>query len=317
MVYSGALIGLIGWGVWAHHMFAVGMGPIADSFFTIVTMIIAIPTGVKIFNWIATMWGGRIQFTAAMMYATAAVAVFTIGGVSGVMHATSPHDLQQTDTYFVVAHFHYVLLGGLVLGVFSGLHYWFPKVTGRMMDERLGKIAFWIYLIGMNVTFMPMHWIGLLGMPRRIFTYSSELNLEGLNLMASIGGFITAVGVLVLCYNLVRSLRHGEPAGPNPWGGATLEWATESPPVVHNFNRIPVVHSREPMWLESAEMESAARGELEPNIHMPPNSYWPLFTAIGVNITFMLFLVPFWWAPLIGVAWTAIGVHQWAYEPTH
>ena len=317
MVYSGALIGLIGWGVWAHHMFATGMGPIADAFFTVSTMIIAIPTGVKIFNWIATMWGGQIRFTAAMMYATAAVAIFTIGGISGVMHATSPHDLQQTDTYFVVAHFHYVLLGGLVLGVFSGLHYWFPKVTGRIMDERLGKIAFWIYIVGMNVTFMPMHWIGLLGMPRRIFTYSADLNLENLNMLASVGGFITAAGVLVLFYNVVRSLKHGEVAGPNPWNAPTLEWATESPPVEHNFNRIPVVHSREPLWLEAAQVEDAARGEPEPHIHMPPSSYWPLFTAIGVNLTFMLMLAPVWWAPLIGLAWVAVGIHQWAYEPVH
>jgi cytochrome c oxidase subunit 1 len=317
VVFSGIAIGFLGWGVWAHHMFATGMGPIADSFFTIVTMIIAIPTGVKIFNWIATMWGGQIRFTSAMLYATAAVAIFTVGGVSGIMHATSPHDLQQTDTYFVVAHFHYVLLGGLVLGVFSGLHYWFPKVTGRIMDERLGRIAFWIYIIGMNLTFMPMHWIGLLGMPRRIFTYSADLNLETLNMVASVGGFVTAIGVLVLFYNLVRSIRHGEPAGPNPWNAATLEWATESPPVEHNFNRIPVVHSREPLWLEAAGIEAAARGEPEPHIHMPPPSYWPLFTAVGVSMTFMMLMTGIWWAPLVGVAWTALGIHQWAYEPTH
>src|SRR5690606_18581708 len=181
MVYSGALIALIGWGVWAHHMFASGMGPIADAFFTISTMIIAIPTGVKIFNWIATMWGGSLRFTVPMMYMVAMIVTFTIGGISGVMHATSPHDLQQTDTYFVVAHFHYVLLGGLVLAVFGGLYYWFPKITGRFMSEKLGKINFWLYIIGLHMTFMPQHWIGLLGMPRRIFTYSSQLNLDTLN----------------------------------------------------------------------------------------------------------------------------------------
>jgi cytochrome c oxidase subunit 1 len=315
MVYSGALIGLIGWGVWAHHMFATGMGPIADAFFTVSTMIIAIPTGVKIFNWIATMWGGQIRFTSAMLYAIAAVGVFTIGGVSGVMHATSPHNLQQTDTYFVVAHFHYVLLGGLVLGILAGIHFWYPKVTGRIMDERLGRIAFWIYVIGMNLTFMPMHWIGLLGMPRRIFTYPAELNVEGLNQLATAGGFLTAVGVLIFAVNLVRSLKTGLPAGPNPWNAPTLEWATESPPVEHNFNRIPVVHSREPMWLEREGVEDAARGTPDPHIHMPPNSYWPIFTAFGVTLTFSLFFAPAWWAPLIGVVWVAIGILMWAYEP--
>jgi cytochrome c oxidase subunit 1 len=317
MVYSGALIGLIGWGVWAHHMFATGMGPIADAFFTVSTMIIAIPTGVKIFNWIATMWGGQIRFTSAMMYAAAAIGVFTIGGVSGMMHATSPHNLQQTDTYFVVAHFHYVLLGGLVLGIFAGIHYWFPKVTGRLMNETLGKWTFWTYFIGMNLTFMPMHWIGLLGMPRRIFTYSADLNLAGLNMIATVGGFVTAVGVLMFAWNMVRSLKKGEPSGPNPWNAPTLEWATESPPVEHNFNRIPEVHSREPMWLEREAMEEAARGPEEPHIHMPPPSYWPILTAVGVNLTFILFMTNLWWAPLIGVAWTGICTINWAYEPTH
>jgi cytochrome c oxidase subunit 1 len=278
-------------------------------------MIIAIPTGVKIFNWIATMWGGQIRFTSAMLYAIAAVGVFTIGGVSGVMHATSPHNLQQTDTYFVVAHFHYVLLGGLVLGILAGIHFWYPKVTGRIMDERLGRIAFWIYVIGMNLTFMPMHWIGLLGMPRRIFTYPAELNVEGLNQLATAGGFLTAVGVLIFAVNLVRSLKTGLPAGPNPWNAPTLEWATESPPVEHNFNRIPVVHSREPMWLEREGVEDAARGTPDPHIHMPPNSYWPIFTAFGVTLTFSLFFAPAWWAPLIGVVWVAIGILMWAYEP--
>ena len=316
MVYSGALIALIGWGVWAHHMFATGMGPIADAFFTISTMIIAIPTGVKIFNWIATMWGGSLRFTVAMMYAVAMIVTFTIGGVSGVMHATSPHDLQQTDTYFVVAHFHYVLLGGLVLAVFGGLYYWFPKLTGRFMSEKLGKWNFWLYVIGLHMTFMPQHWIGLLGMPRRIFTYSSQLNLEALNFVSSVGAFVQAAGVLVLFYNVVRSLRKGERAGRNPWGAATLEWATESPPVEHNFQRIPVVHSREPLWLERAQIEAAAFGEPEPHMHMPPGSYWPLLTAVGVTMGLGAFMIDVWWAPLIGLAFTALCVVQWAYEPT-
>jgi cytochrome c oxidase subunit 1 len=314
MVYSGVLIGLIGWGVWSHHMFAVGLGPIADSFFTIATMIIAIPTGVKIFNWLATMWGGSIRFTTAMMFAIGMIATFTIGGISGMMHATSPHDLQQTDTYFVVAHFHYVLIGGLIFAVFGSLFYWFPKMTGRYMNETLGKWTFWIFFIGFNLTFMPMHWIGLLGMPRRIFTYSAELGLANLNLLASIGAFIQAISIIMLFTNVLRSLRSGAPAPSNPWGGATLEWATASPPLPHNFNRIPVIHSREPLWVEPEQVMAQVNASPEP-MHMPPNSFWPLVTAFGVVLTFGLFLVPHWWTPLIGLSWTAIAIVNWAFEP--
>src|SRR5687767_7467719 len=290
MVYSGALIALISWGVWAHHMFATGMGPIADAFFTISTMIVAIPTGVKIFNWIATMWGGAIRLTTAMLFAIGMVVTFTIGGISGMMHATSPHDLQQTDSYFVIAHFHYVLIGGLIFAVFGSLYHWFPKVTGRFMSEQLGRWQFWLFFIGFNLTFMPMHWIGLLGMPRRIFTYAEELNLGGLNLLATSGVFVQAASVILLFANVILSLRRGPRAGPNPWNAATLEWATTSPPAVHNFNMIPTVHSREPLWTEAAQVEAAARGPIEPHMHMPPNSYWPIFTAIGVILTFVLFL---------------------------
>jgi cytochrome c oxidase subunit I len=316
MVYSGALIGLIGWGVWAHHMFAVGMGPIADAFFTVSTLIIAIPTGVKIFNWIATMWGGNIRLAVAMKYAIAMLLTFTIGGVSGVMHATSPHNLQQTDTYFVVAHFHYVLIGGLIFAIFGSFHYWFPKLTGRLMSEKLGDLQFWTYFIGFNLTFMPMHWIGLLGMPRRIFTYYDDLQLADLNLLATVGVFIQTIGILLLIGNMLWSYRRGAPAGRNPWHSATLEWATESPPAVHNFNQIPTVHSREPLWVEAEQVEAAAFGPMEKNMHMPPNSYWPIFTAIGATMTFVLFLTNVWWLPLLGVIWTAIGTINWAYEPT-
>jgi len=316
MVYSAALIALIGWGAWAHHMFATGLGPIADAFFTVSTMIIAIPTGVKIFNWIATMWGGKIRFTTAMLFAVGAVALFTVGGVSGVMHATSPHDLQQTDTYFVVAHFHYVLIGGTVMGVFAGIFYWFPKVTGRFMNETLGKWFFWLYFVGMNLTFFPMHFAGLLGMPRRIFTYAPELNLATINFVTSLGAFLQVPAVLLLVYNLWISVRRGAPAGTNPWNAATLEWATASPPAEHNFNTTPVVHSREPLWVEPAQVEEAARGPME-HIHLPPPSYWPILTAAGVVATMALFMTNLWWAPLIGLAWTMIGAINWAFEPTH
>jgi cytochrome c oxidase subunit I len=315
MVYSGALIALIGWGVWAHHMFASGMGPIADAFFTISTLIIAIPTGVKIFNWIATMWGGRIRFTTAMLHAVGMLITFTIGGISGVMHATSPHDLQQTDTYFVVAHFHYVLIGGLILAIFGAMYFWFPKFTGRLMNERMGKWQFWIYFIGFNITFMPQHWIGLLGMPRRVFTYSADLNLETLNMISTAGVFVQIIGVALLGVNVIWSMKRGAAAGENPWNAATLEWATTSPPAVHNFNQIPTVHSREPLWVEAEQVRAATLGPVEPHMHMPPNSHWPIFTAVGVVATFILFMTNIWWLPLLGLAWTMIGAINWAYEP--
>ena len=314
MVYSGALIALIGWGVWAHHMFATGMGPIADAFFTLSTMVIAIPTGVKIFNWIATMWGGKIRFHTAMLYAIGMIITFTVGGVSGVMHATSPHNLQQTDTYFVVAHFHYVLIGGLILAIFGSLYYWFPKYTGRMLSERLGRPQFWLFFIGFNLTFMPQHWIGLLGMPRRVFTYSADLGLTGLNQLSTAGVFVQILGVALLFANVIWSLWKGERAGPNPWGGATLEWATTSPPPEHNFNRIPVVNTREPLWLETRAVEDAARGELEPDIHMPHSSYWPVLTGLFVVLTFVSFMTHVWWAPLIGLAMVMLCAINWAYE---
>ena len=221
MVYSGILIGLIGWGVWAHHMFATGMGAIADAFFTVGTMIIAIPTGVKIFNWLATMWGGNLRFTTAMKYAIGMIATFTFGGVSGIMHATSPHDLQQHDTYFVVAHFHYVLFGGLVLAIFGGFYYWWPKLTGRFLSEKIGFWQFWALFLGFNITFFPQHFIGLLGMPRRVFTYSSELGLDSLNLASTVGAYLTGIGVLLFLWNIIATRRAPADAPANPWGAAS------------------------------------------------------------------------------------------------
>jgi cytochrome c oxidase subunit 1 len=319
MVYSAALNALIGWGVWAHHMFAAGMGPIADSFFTVSSLIIAIPTGIKIFNWMATMFGGSIRFTTAMLFATGMLIEFTIGGVSGVMHGTSPHDLQQTDTYFVVAHFHYVLVGGLIFSIFAAVYFWFPKITGRLMHEGIGKAQFWLFVIGFNMTFMPQHWIGLLGMPRRTFTYPAELHLGGLNMLSTAGVAFQVASVVLFVGNLVHSARRGKPAGSNPWGASSLEWATTSPPPEHNFNQLPVVSTREPLWLEREAIEDRARGEREPHIHMPPPSYWPLITAFGAVLTMALFMTGRWWAPLFGLAWTFLGVINWAFEedPSH
>ncbi|MDQ3388066.1 MAG: cytochrome c oxidase subunit I, partial [Gemmatimonadota bacterium] len=248
MVFSGILIGWLGWGVWSHHMFAVGLGPIADTFFALSTMLIAIPTGIKVFNWLGTLWGGSIHFTTAMLFSLSFIAMFTLGGISGVMHSVAPADLQQTDTYFVVAHIHYVFFGGTVLGLWSGMYYWYPKVFGRLLDERMGLAHFWLTLIGMNLTFFPMHFLGLYGMPRRIFTYAEGLGFESMNLMATLGSFIIGLGTLIFAINLFTAWKRGKIAGPNPWGAATLEWSIPSPPPEYNFREVPVVRSRMPLW---------------------------------------------------------------------
>ncbi len=248
IVFSGIAIGFIGWGVWAHHMFATGLGPVANTAFGLSTMIIAVPTGIKIFNWIATLWGGRVHLTSAMLFAIGLVAMFTIGGLSGVTHSVVPHALQQTDTYYVVAHFHYVLFGGAIFGLFAGAYYWYPKVTGRRMNAKLGKIHFWLQLIGFNLTFGPMHILGLNGMPRRIGTYDSGYGWNFWNLMVSAGSLIIALGVAVFLYNLVVSRRMGEPVGHDPWDARTVEWLTTSPPPAHNFDVVPNVRARDELW---------------------------------------------------------------------
>jgi len=318
MVFSGAFIAFLGFGVWAHHMFATGMGPIADSFFAISTMLIAVPTGVKIFNWIGTIWGGSIQLKTPMYFALAFIAMFIMGGLSGVMHASPPADLQQTDTYFVVAHFHYVLFGGSIFALTAGAYYWFPKMFGKMLSEKLGKVHFWLMLIGFNLTFMPMHFVGLNGMPRRVYTYPAGLGFELLNRLETIGAFILAISMLVFVYNLWRSLRNPVPAPADPWNGATLEWSIPSPPQEFNFAEIPTVHSRDPLW----ETKRARGGPLpEPalasgkDIHMPNPSFWPLVTAIGVITTLTGFLVGFPYVNLVGAAILLTGIFSWAFEP--
>ena len=248
MVYSGILIGFLGFGVWAHHMFAVGMGPIADSVFGVTTMLIAIPTGVKIFNWLATMHGGSLRFTTSMLFAVGLIALFTVGGISGIMHSSPPADLQQTDTYFIVAHFHYVLFGGSMMGIFAGTYFFYPKITGRRMDERLGKIHFWLTFIGMNLTFFPMHFAGLNGMPRRIYQYQANQGWDLENLVATWGARILAVATLVFAWNFIKSRRSGAIAGRDPWGAATIEWTLPSPPPEYNYAVIPTITSRYPLW---------------------------------------------------------------------
>jgi len=297
MVYSGILIAFLGFGVWAHHMFAVGMGPIADSVFAVTTMLIGIPTGVKIFNWIFTMVGGRLEFTVAMKFAISLVALFTIGGISGVMHASPPADLQQTDTYFIVAHFHYVLVAGSIMGLMGGLYFYFPKITGRMLSEKIGNWHFWLTFIGVNLTFFPMHFSGLFGMPRRVYSYPAGQGWDTFNLMSSIGAYIQVVAGLVGAYNLFSSLKRGKIAGNDPWGGATLEWSIPSPPPDYNFAEIPVVKSRYPLWdmksphpaadvRPEASRVSRVKTAAELGIPMPNPTIKPLFVALFMTLMF-------------------------------
>jgi cytochrome c oxidase subunit I len=248
VAWSTVAIGFLSFGVWAHHMFAAGLPLVAEGFFAFMTVIIAIPTAVKIFNWIASLWGGTLIFTTALLNAVAFVGMFTIGGLTGVMLGVVPIDWQVNSSYFVVAHFHYVLFGGTMFGVFAGTYYWFPKVSGRMLNERMGKWHFWLTFIGFNVTFFPMHIVGILGMSRRIYTYPAGEGWSGYNTIETIGAFIIFFATALFVYNFFYSLLRGEKAGDNPWGAYTLEWATSSPPPVYNFKKIPVVRSRRPVW---------------------------------------------------------------------
>src|SRR5579883_545084 len=248
IAWSGVAIGFLSFTVWAHHMFAVGLPPIAQAFFATSTTLIAIPTAVKIFNWLATIWGGKINFKAPMLFALGFIAMFLIGGLNGVALAVVPFDYQVTDTYFVIAHLHYVLFGGTVFAVFGGIFYWFPKMTGRLLNERLGQVQFWLMLIGVNLTFFPMHILGLLGMPRRYYTYPADLGWNELNLLATIGAFTIAVSIMVCLWNFVITMRSGEKAGDDPWDAFTLEWDTTSPPKPYNFDVIPIVRSRRPFY---------------------------------------------------------------------
>jgi cytochrome c oxidase subunit 1 len=288
MIYSGILIAFLGFGVWAHHMFAAGMGPVADAAFAIGSMLIAIPTGIKIFNWLATLWGGSLRFTTAFRFAAGIIGVFTIGGLSGIMHASPPVDLQQTDSYFVVAHMHYVLIGGTLFGIFAGLYYWWPKMTGRLLDERLGRVNFWTMYVGFNVAFFVQHFLGALGMPRRIYTYSADAGWTLWNAVSTVGAFVLAFGVLLFMVNAARSLRSGARAPADPWDGRTLEWRTSSPPPVHDFDEIPPVYSRDTFWREKygdrlgrKPVPRAPMPEAH-GIHLPTPSVWPVVAAIGI-----------------------------------
>ena len=306
VVFSGAAIGFVGWGVWAHHMFASGLGPVSVAVFSLTTMAIAVPTGVKIINWTLTMWGGKLWFTTAMKFAIGLIVLFTVGGLSGVTHAVAPSDTQQTDTYYIVAHFHYVLFGGAVLGIFSGFYYWWPKVFGKMLNEKLGSWNFWLMVIGLNLTFGPMHILGLQGQPRRMYQWTEAragegfFNLAFWNLIASIGSFILAVGILMFLINVLITARNPQKAPLDPWNARSLEWMTTNPPKEHNFDVIPTVHHLDDFFHQKYEEDVATHtmkrvrtaeeimAEQERNadkhIHMPSPSYWPIVLAFGLPV---------------------------------
>lgn len=321
MVFSTIIIAFLGFAVWVHHMFTVGLGPVVNSVFALTTMAIAIPTGIKIFNWLSTLWGGSLRYTTSLMFALGFIWMFMIGGFSGVMHAAAPADAQQQDTYFVVAHFHYVLIGGSLFALVSGLYYWFPKVTGRKMSEKLGKLSFWLMFVGFNIAFFPMHFLGLMGMPRRIYTYDADLGLNFWNQTSTVGAFVLAFGVLFLLINLAASVRSGERTVADPWDARTLEWAIPSPVPVYNFAQVPHITDRDELWERkqtgAPERETAAAGHGhdhdEHGIHMPGQSYFPLLLAIGITIMgygFMFSLA----ATLTGAAIGLLAILAWAFE---
>ncbi|MDH3678974.1 MAG: cytochrome c oxidase subunit I [Acidimicrobiia bacterium] len=331
MVFSGVAIGFMGWGVWAHHMFVAGIGPLSVTAFSVATMFIAVPTGVKILNWMATLWGGRLILNTAMLFAIGLVTQFTIGGLSGVSHAIAPSDTQQTDTYYIVAHFHYVLFGGALFGFMSGLYFWWPKVFGHKLDEKIGKWNFWLMVVGFNVTFGPMHILGLQGMPRRMQTYDTVMGFNFWNMIATIGSFVLAVGTVLVLWNALVSYRRWKAAGspnvgPDPWDGRTLEWSVQSPTPEHNFDESPAVTSLDDFWHrkyvedENGQVRRVATGDelAQPGnpegVHLPAPSYWPFVLAaalpiIGYGLIYNLWLI------IPGALLVMTALYGWALEP--
>jgi len=331
MVFSGISIGFMGFGVWVHHMFASGVGPISVAAFSVTTMFIAVPTGVKIFNWLATLWGGKLHFNAAMKFAVGLVGMFTIGGLSGVTHAVSPSDLQQTDTYYIVAHFHYVIFGGALLGFIGAMYYWWPKAFGYKLNEPLGTWHFWLTIIGMNLTFGPMHIVGLQGQPRRTYTYEAGYGLDFWNMVETIGAFIIAVSLLVFLYNMLRSWRAWKAADrplepSDPWDARSLEWLTPNPTPHHNFDDIPIVTHLDELWHRKYAEDESGRpvaiassaevcqtGDAHP--HLPGLSYWPITLAFSIPIIAygLIFNLAL---SFIGGAILIAAVYGWVLEPS-
>ena len=325
---------ILGFGVWVHHMFATGLPGLGLSFFSGASIAIVFPSAVAVFAWLATIWLGRPVITTAFLYFASMILLFVIGGVSGFMTASVPVDWQLTDTYFIVAHIHYVLIGINLFPVLGAAYFWFPKMTGRMLDERLGRWNFWITFIGFNLAFLPMHLTGLLGMPRRIYTYSDGMGWDTLNMITSIGSFVLAIGILLFFINVFRSLRQGAPAGANPWDAPTLEWATSSPPPPYNFMVIPSVASRHPLWeerLQEGDGQSVIDrglvldhhhetlgvtpldGEPDVILKMPSETYVPLLTACGLGVVFAGLVSRLWWLAGAGAFVTFVVALVWLW----
>jgi cytochrome c oxidase subunit I len=329
IVLSLIATGFLSFGLWVHHMFTTGLPQLGASMFTASSMLIAVPSGLQIFCWLATLWDGRPVYRTPLLFVLGFFAIFVLGGLSGVMVASVPIDMQVHDTYFVVAHFHYVLIGGAVFPLIGAVYYWFPKITGRILSETLGRWNFWLAFIGFNIAFFPMHILGLMGMPRRVYTYTPEMGWDNLNLLSSAGAAVFAASFAVLIVNVILSLRRGELAGDNPWGASTLEWATSSPPPPYNFSRIPVVTHRDPLWadggnlpvvaglsVERREVLLSSVADAEPHTReaSPEPSIWPLLTAIATTIFFIgSIFTP--WAVVWGTPPMAVALIGW-FWPT-
>ncbi len=287
MVFATVLIGFLGFMVWAHHMFTVGLGPTANAIFAVATMAIAVPTGMKIFNWLLTMWGGSIKVTTPMLYALGFIPSFVAGGVTGIMQAAAPLDYQLHDSYFIVAHFHYVIVGGVVLAILAGVHLYWPLMFNQMLSEKLGKWTFWFFFIGFHLTFFIQHFLGLMGMPRRVFTYRADQGWDLFNLISSVGAAFMAVGVIILVINIIVTVAKNVPVGNDPWkDGRTLEWAIPQPVPFYNFKQTPLVRGLDTFWIEKQEGNKEGMTYAEPlsDIHMPNNSFIPFVMTIGLFI---------------------------------
>lgn len=300
MVVSISLIGFLGFMVWAHHMFTVGLGPMANTFFAITTMLIAVPTGIKIFNWLFTIRGGVVRVTTPMLFALGFIPTFVMGGVTGVMLSVAAANFQYHDSHFVVAHFHYTIIGGTILGIFAGLYYWYPKITGKVLDDKLGKWHFWFFVIGFHLTFLPMHITGLEGMPRRVFTYQWSDGIFLLNLTSTIGAFLMGSSMLFLGWNIYKTHKYGENAGNDPWNGRTLEWTVRSPSPEHPFDPMPVVKEIDPFWYAKVNKRSIRKTAKTRPGPISVNTILPVLFAVSLFVISIGMIYTWYWMSIIG-----------------
>jgi len=324
VVFSGVAIGFMAFGVWSHHMFTTGMGAVATAAFALSTMAIAVPTGVKIFNWVGTVWGGNLVMRTPMLFALGFVWMFMIGGFSGVMHAASPADAQQHDSYFVVAHFHYVLIGGSLFALLGGILYWFPIAFGRMFSDRWGKVSFWFIMVGFNLAFFPMHFLGLAGMPRRTFTYDGNMGWATANLVSTVGAIVLGIGIAIFLATVIHAARRGPRTRHDPWDGRTVEWAIAHPPPEHNWDVLPRIRARDDYWHKKQARRTGAVADDEPDaaagesIHMPSQSWFPLVTALAILAGSLAFAFDVTGLAIGALVVVVLGAWMWALEgPGH